>query len=254
MKFSKKFFLFYVYLIIFSLFNVSAYADADTWHFILAPYVWFTWDTGHLTTLNRKIDIDLTPKAITNALDSGFQLHFEANKGRVTWLVDPTYLEMSGSSRGALGTTTIKYKQALVDFGGFYRFNSYLINNSNSRLDVEGFLGGRYWYLESKILPPLSRAFTGDKKWLDPVVGGRLLYHIKDNWLFSLNGNIRGLNLISKFTWQLKAIALYNFNRYFGIGAGFQALYIDYKDGKGLTEFHLRKTTYGPMVGLVFSF
>jgi len=260
MKLNKIFFSLVFCAIGCCVLNISVYAatpindNADSWHFMIAPYAWVSWDTGNITILGRTAKIDMTPKDIANALDSALQLHLEANKNRFTFLLDTTYLELSDSSTGALGTTSMKFTQVLVDFGGFYRFKSYPIDNANNRLDLEGFFGGRYWHLKNELSLPINWSDTRSKKWLDPVVGGRLLYHIRNKWVLSLNGNIGGFGLISKFTWQAKALAMFKFNRYVGIGAGFHALYVNYEDGKNLTKFKLCKTTYGPMVGIAITF
>ncbi len=264
MKFNKIFFSLVFCVIGCCSLITSAYAaapyhcatnnNADSWHFMIAPYGWIAWDNGNITVLNRTAKIDMTPKDIMNSLDSGLQLHLEANKNKCTFMLDTTYMQLSDSSVSSLGTTKVKYTQVLVDFGAFYKFKSYPVNNCQNRLDVEGFFGGRYWYLKNEISLPINWSVNRSKKWLDPVVGGRLLYHIKNKWALSLNGNIGGFGLISNFTWQAKAIAVFKFNRYVGIGAGFHALYINYEDGKNLTKFKLRKTTYGPMAGIVITF
>ena len=264
MKFNKICFSLVFCVISCCILNTSVYAatpyhcamndNATPWHFMIAPYAWIAWDKGDITVLNRKATIDMTPKDTKNALDSGLQLHLEANKNRWTFLLDTTYLELSDSSTGALGTTTVNFKQVLVDFGEFYKFMSYPTDNANSRIDFEGFFGGRYWYLKNKISLPINWSDTRTKKWLDPVIGGRLLYYIRDSWVLSLNGNIGGFGLISNFTWQVKALAMFKFNRYIGIGVGFHALHVNYEDGTRLTKFKLRKTTYGPMAGIVITF
>ena len=96
--------------------------------------------------------------------------------------------------------------------------------------------------------------FTTRKNWLDPVIGARLIYNLNNKWLFSLHGDIGGFDLISKFTWELKLVGMYKFNRYLGVAAGFRAVDVDYKDGKGANEFRFNNVFYGPEVGIAVTF
>jgi len=234
--------------------NGAKVGNDDSWHFLVAPYGWMAWMQGNMTVKGNKSDIYTTPKDILNSLDVALEVHLEARKGNITYMLDPTYLKLSDKISNGIGSVEVTMKETLVDFGVYYRFMSLLTQGTNNYLTGETFVGGRYWNMDVDNKINTSITISQQKNWLDPVIGARFIYHINDKWRFSLHGDIGGFDLISKFTWELKLMGMYQFNRYIGIAAGFRAIGDDYKDGKGANEFRFDNVMYGPVAGITFTF
>ena len=251
----------------------SAYASGDSfscptptstpWKFIIAPYGWLPWINGDVTTGSNESHINMTPKDVLPNLDAVLELHMEARKGNWSFMLDPTYLKLSQSvDIGPFGgSADITMKQYIVDFGEYYKFASLAAGGSNNKLDIEGFVGGRYWYINNDLdfnlglpLPISIPSISVTKKWLDPVVGGRLSYRINDTWFFNLVGDVGGFGLVSHFTWEAKAMGIWQFSRYVGIAGGFRAIGVNYEDGQGSSKFQMDTVTYGPVLGITFVF
>ena len=219
-------------------------STGNGWNFMIAPYAWITWTNGNISTTNFDSSLNLTPQDIKNVLDSALMLHLEASKLKWTFIVDSVYFKLSKE----LSTAKFTFRQTTIDLGGFYQ----LMNQPfrMNRLTGQIYLGGRYWQMNTE----LSTLINQTQQWLDPIIGGRFVYHMRDKWQLIGYGDIGGFGWVSHFTWQLKALAFYKFNRYIGLSAGFRALKVNYSTGSNNTRFKYDAVTYGPLIGLIVTF
>lgn len=223
------------------------YSQSSDWNFMIAPYAWVTWTNGNVIINNLTSDINLTPEDIKNVLDSALMFHAEANKNKWTWMIDLVYFKLSAN----LSSNIFTFEQTNVDLGGFYQLMIKRLHQCH--LMGEIYAGGRYWHMKTE-LSSLSNLVNRTQEWLDPIIGFRLIYCIRDKWQLVGYGDIGGFGWVSHFTWQLRATAIYKFNPYIGLGAGFRALKVNYSTSDHNTKFKYDAVSYGPLIGIVFTF
>jgi len=128
-------------------------------------------------------------------------------------------------------------------------------------LIVEALGGARYQYLRTKVNlelagPLRDRSFEADesKSWVDPFVGGRIIWSPGEKWVTSLETDFGGFTVSSDFTFNIRAEAAYRINRWFFVNAGYRVLYTDYETGSGDEEFDYNLWVHGPFVGVGVEF
>ncbi len=107
-------------------------------------------------------------------------------------------------------------------------------------LDVDGPFG----------LPGLSQS----KTWLDPVVGARITWDLRNRWGFVVDGDVGGFGVASDLTWRVRATVGYRFSKLFSLHAGWVWIDTDYADGVGFDRFVWDVLQSGPVLAATFSF
>jgi hypothetical protein len=153
-------------------------------------------------------------------------------------------------------------------------WNSGILPGSGTALDL--YAGGRVWWQEAQAdfsvsgalagLGPLGLTFTkagtvsasGDVSWVDPVVGARLRHQFAPGWDLVVSGDVGGFGVGSKFSWQAIGALDFDFLRSKDVTwsgmVGYKALYVDYAQGSGLTQYEYNMTMYGPIFGVTARF
>jgi hypothetical protein len=162
------------------------------------------------------------------------------------------------SGRDELGPTHIDLtvRQALVDFGAFYR----LLDTREGgvpgvALDVYG--GGRYWSLDVDLDPRGQQSLRRSRDWVDPIVGARLIANLSERVFLVVGGDVGGFGVSSDLTWSALGLLGYRFQM-FGRDAamlwGYRAVGDDYSTGRGPQRFRWDVTMHGPVLGLDIRF
>jgi hypothetical protein len=124
----------------------------------------------------------------------------------------------------------------------------------DQRFSVDGFAGVRGFYVDSmlKLDPGVgpSISFGKSETWADPAAGGRVLYHLNQDWFVSAIGSVGGVNTRSNYFWDAYTGVGYAFNERYSAFMGFRIMKIDYKHGNFLFNAELK----GPVAGLNIHF
>ncbi len=74
----------------------------------------------------------------------------------------------------------------------------------------------------------------------------------------AVSGDIGGFDVGSKFSWQALAVLNYEFAKQGNISwnamLGYKALYVDYEQGSGLSQYEYKMTMHGPIFGITARF
>lgn len=226
-------------------------ADKD-WSFNLAPfYLWaFSIDGDQqIGPISQSVEVDFGD--ITDNLEMAFTAHFEAlHKSNWGFLIDFNYLDLENNETIPNGSTRkVDLDIPMVEISGLRRWHQ-----GEHAFDL--IAGLRYVEISNEI-SILGGGTLADasQDWLDPLIGGRWLWHMADNWTLVLRGDVGGLQVGSDFTWHtLGALEWKPFDLVSFI-AGYRALGIDYEDGNKQSKdyFHFDSTIHGPMFGVNFS-
>lgn len=260
--------------------SVEPVKGYDDWHFSGSLGLWCPAFQGDVGARGRTSDVDVTVlDELRNIglLEFAMDGRFEVDKGPWGLLTDVFYARASQSVTGQRNFDipildpppfTIKGR---ADVTGEYSVSdaalSYDVYASpclvaNMPEVTIGVLGGaRYTYIRTKVnlevdLPLRTLAFEADnsKGWVDPFVGGRVVWRLGDKWLTSLRTDFGGFGVSSDFMYNVDLEAVYKINKCFSVNAGIRALYTDYQTGSGKGTFKYNMWNYGPVVGLGMEF
>jgi hypothetical protein len=231
----------------------AATTSADTWQFIVTPYLWTAGQSGsaRIGTMISEQDVDASFSDLLSSLDWGAMATFEARKDRWGILADAFYIQLSHTSDpllgGDLGTARLEATNTLVEVAGAYR----AWENDTAFFDV--LLGVRYFHLSANIqlypskLLPAGRYASNSVDWTDGFVG------IRSKWTFAKEWSVLGYADVgtggSEYSYQLIAGLGWNISKTFEVDLGYRLLQEDYSK----TDFLYDMRTAGPYLGLSIS-
>lgn len=219
------------------------------WQFELSLYGWLS----AVSTTLRKGDVDTSTYMsfgdILHVLDFAGFLHLEAQHGKWGLFSELDYVKLSGSSQVRVPRIPLVrldagggLKETIAELGGMRSFDGDRVG-----FDILG--GARYIGMKvDATLGPLDMG--ADKDWVDPFVGGRLRFRLSEKWGMSLRGDAGGFGLGSDVTYNAAAVLRYQISKSVAMGIGYRYLDINY-DKNGL---NLDSTTYGPVIGVAYTF
>ncbi len=230
----------------------SGQDESGEWEFIIAPYVLFAGMDGE-SGIGRagSVPVSADFKDILDNLEFAGMIHLEANNGKWGGMMDLVVVNL-GSEKEIRPSGIFK---AEVEELILETFLSYRLGSKTRFVDV--FAGIRYWDIDVDL--SLSGDYVdaeigrGDD-WIDPVVGGRLIYYATEKLFLMGRADIGGFSVGSKFSWNLQAGLGYSFADWFSLVAQYRALDVDYEDGEKNDPGYFRfdTTTHGPLLGFVF--
>jgi opacity protein-like surface antigen len=214
--------------------------SGDTLRYSITPYLWATRMKGDIKAGRvPEMSMDMKFSDILDVLDFGFMTAVEIRKGRMGFLFDAMYMNLSDSAdvRSANGAVSVsaeaEVKQTMLAFAAAWR-----VLEERAALDVVG--GLRYSKIDVDVDidvrlfggPSGSVGRSGDKDWVDPYLGLRLIVPVAGG--LSLVGYVDagGFGVGSDFTWQGLAGLEYALSESFIATFGYRYLKVDYdKDG-----------------------
>jgi hypothetical protein len=265
--------------------------EHQDWWFGASLYVWMQGTQGTVRSGETEIRLDGTFLDYLDHADSfgAFFGRFEARKRRFGGYIDFTYgvigvdIDVGPLTSGAVTlpqvTGEFTATQAYTDFVGFYRAFEKSFGDAprdgyrrgREALSVDILAGARYTHLKSelklsangpltiKVGPiEITRALPGVEiedttNLVDPIVGGRVIYDLSNDFTLSASGDVGGFGVSSDLTWSALGLVDYRFDM-FGqpsdFYVGYRALHIRYTDG----SFKYDVTALGPIFGLRINF
>jgi len=231
-----------------------ASANGSTWKFSLTPYAWLIAMDTKATVRNYTADSKISFSDIFRDMNFAGQVHFEAQKGKWGFFIDPTYLKLSQNGTLRDGRDIrLQVEQWLIEFGGTYQLGKWPIDEKGKRsITVDALGGGRFWYLSANLDTSSNLNPSKTAQWIDPIIGARLNADITEKIIFNLRGDIGGFGVGSDFSWNAQGIFGYRFTKDITGLLGYRALYVDYKTGTSSVRYNA--TIHGPVMGLSFAF
>jgi hypothetical protein len=91
--------------------------------------------------------------------------------------------------------------------------------------------------------------------WIDPVIGGRILQDVAEDWFLTARGDVGGLGVGSEISWNVQGGVGYEVADWFSLMLINRALGVDFEnDEEGVDFLAYDATTHGPLIGFVFHF
>jgi hypothetical protein len=212
--------------------------DSSDWQFEITPYLWATKMDGDVKAGPLpKVHVDMKFSDILDNLDFGFMTAFEARKDRWGILFDGMYMKVSDSVTAGMSNIGLKVKgsmrveQSLIAGAAAYR-----VVEENVPVDVV--VGMRYNKIseDTKIEGSVPGAtailrHSGDKDWVDPYIGTRVIYPINAKWNAIGYLDVGGFGVGSDFTWQGLAGLNYTYSKSVTANFGYRYMKVDYDKG-----------------------
>ena len=238
-------------------------ALADEWQFEATPYIFAT-----------SIDVDVGVGPINTEIDAGFDDildnleftlmgEFEARNDRLILAFDAAYLKLgknkSSSLSGPAGRNRVDGAASITsDELIFQPTIGYRMLDEKTKFDA--FFAVRYTKLESEVeiniattvpsFPGGSRTSKTDKDWVDPVIGGRLIWPFAEQWSFVGIADVGGFGAGSDLTYQGIALVKWQFSDVLSAKAGYRLLYQDFEEDAFRWEVTYRGFILG--LGIIF--
>jgi hypothetical protein len=213
--------------------TAPAAAMNDQWHFVAAPYMWFTGINGDVTVADQLVvPIDTSFSEIWENLDIALQGHFEARKNRMGLGVDVIWVNLGAPLAVRVpGEVTVDVRQLVAEGFGFYRVLAGGGEENPSHLDAV--VGVRYTGFRTRLV--LERDGEGgetdfrEQSWVD-LLGG-FKFRVPLGSRFAILGRTDLAFLGSNLTWNLEGDVAFRASYHWGVGLGWRHLDIDYDNG-----------------------
>jgi hypothetical protein len=251
----------------------------DGWRFLIAPYIWLTAIQGHAEgKRGNKVDINVDLGDVIHLIDNIkfiFMGRIEIEKGRWGFIFDGAYLKLGGSEdivairdtrfpilvpptvpiQGNVEMTMeMSIMQAALSYD-VYRSTKFV--GKKPELTIEAMAGARYTYLRNRLeseaagfLTANQRMIDKSKNWIDPIIGGRLLWNPHKNWQVNFEADIGGFGAGSDFSSNLNVGVFYRITDWLLLWGGYRGLYTNYDKN----HFKFDAWIHGPYLGLGFEF
>ncbi len=145
--------------------------------------------------------MDIVPQ-----LHFAFAAHVEATRREWTGFLDLLYMSVGQSETHGGIPVSLGLQQGLFEFGGTYRLGPVSLGRAG-RLTFEPLAGGRFIWVHGSLGFP-NQKVSDSASVIDPMVGGRITYHITDTVALWFRGDVAGFGISdsqTKLTYNLIA-------------------------------------------------
>lgn len=230
---------------------LPALAQDPAWDFSATVYGWVPGLDATVETPFGDVASGAAKGDVIDNLDMAFFTTFEARRDRWGILVDVVYAKLSTDKDTPFGAlfseADIKMEMSAVSAYGLYR--SY---ESDHLLADVGF-GVRAFGLDldTRLKPGslAERNFGGDKTWALPLVAGRFIVPINDQW-FATAFFDYGKTDDATSTWQGVATVGYRINDRWTVQAGYRQMDLQQEVAGRDADIKLK----GPVIGVNYRF
>ena len=221
--------------------------SADAWRFQLTPYVWMTGLDGSVRPFRGAptVDVNKSFSDILENLDAAAFVNGTARKGSYVLQGDFSYAATSDKAALPLGLSAhAKIRQTSLTMTGGHNWAL----SPESSFDLMA--GFRLWQIRAEVNVPGVASAQSNTSFVDPVVAARWRYDIAPRWSSLLYADMGGLDVGSKFTWQVHASVNYQVKENIFVSVGYRHLSVDYRDNGKRLDF----SQSGPIVGATLRF
>lgn len=238
---------------------VTAIDAPPVCHLRFSIPAWLPEVHGAAIVRGREAPVNITTRKMFESVEDlnfVFAGRVEADVERWGILAEGIYLNLSESSDfvGDRINVTTGVEQAIAEAAMTYDLLA--PTDDASDVSAEILAGARYWLVGSDgvtVTGPRGRSVTtsGNRQWVDPIVGGRIAAPLSEAILMRLRADVGGFGAASDFTWNIEAVGEYRCSDCCGLQLGYRVLDVDYARGDG---FAYDVNYRGPIAMLTFDF
>ncbi len=221
--------------------------DSDKWTFDVVPYLW-------AASLDVETSLPSTPPGVDRfdtRISAGAMFAAQARYRSVGLFVDFAWLRLDTEALNpgpAFSAVGLKSDFIHVTAALTYRLPL------TGKFHAEVLAGARLWNVnedlvfQSGVLPGFTS--SGDKTWVDPVIGAALSYDLSKRWFVAGKGTVGGFGVSTDLAWEVFGGVGYRFTDWCSATVGYRYLHEDYsRDG-----FSFNLDAHGFLVGFGFHF
>ena len=239
------------------------------WEIRLMPYFWLPSMKADSTINGVTGTVDLSEQDVLDDLEFTAMGRMEAWKDKWGLSFDGVFMNLGASEsfqgRRASADAAADVRLGMADFALMNRlFEKSFGDNNQQKLTFEPYGGLRYGYLRQKVdlnvdiprLGSVGQTFGTSEDWVEPFVGGRLIWDLNDKVALNVRGDAGGFGIgsASDLTWQIVGGMDYKFTKNIILNAGYRYVDLDYSHGSGSDEFGIHLKAQGPIIGLTILF
>lgn len=234
----------------------STAAMDGEWHFIIAPYMWFSGIQGDLSVANLPpVEVDAPFSDIVKDLDLALDVHFDARKDRFGLGADVVWsnLGIPVAEDAEIADFNVDVRQLITEGFVYYRAASGGPAENPAHLDV--LMGVRYTGTRSR-LQAQGAGIEYDSNWVelswvDLLAGLRFRAPLGSRMAILARADIAGLG--SQVTWNLEGDLAFRASAHWVLGAGWRYLDIDYEEGEGIDRRAFQLAYSGPRLWVAYA-
>jgi hypothetical protein len=221
-------------------------ANDDSWHFIIAPYLWFPGIHGTVGALGHDASIHVSGSDVLSHFDFGLMGAFQASKDRLVFPVDFMWVRL-GDTKGIPEETELGQTSFTVHLTELIlspKFGYRVIDGEKFKADI--LAGIRYWHLgQSLTLNPSGVNRSPSANWVDGLFGSRLELALSPKVAITVAGDVGGGD--SALDYQAVGLLGYRIKPSIALQLGWRYLYDNYR---GDHQFIFDAVQTGPVLGL----
>jgi len=229
----------------------AASAPGKDWQVTVAPYFWMartkmSLDVGQFS---RSTTIDFTD--VVPNLHGAIAAHAEGTWRQWTGFVDLFYVSMGQSEPKDGVSVSTNIQELFFEFGATYRLPAVSLGKAGS-LTFEPLFGGRFMWVDASLGFP-NQKVSDSGSVIDPMIGGRIAWHITDAWSLWFRGDVAGFDISdsqSQLTYNLLGGVEWRFGPAASALIGFRYLNIDLEKDGGRRTFNADIEMFGPFLGV----
>ncbi len=222
----------------------NAQAESEWKHTLVPLYLWGAGIEGTSQIGPVAAPISIEFKDALENLDTALTVHYEANKGKLGFMVDYFHLSLAPESSLPNGApVSVNLTNNIWELGMIYR------PDNAKGLEVLYGLRGMEVNLDASIGPSPEKTLA-DRDWIDVFVGLRKNFALSDKVSFMARGDIGTGD--SDLVWNASLLFDYRFNKTVSMLGGYRWLDYDYETGSGREHFSYDVTYQGPAIALRF--
>ena len=233
----------------------GASAETEKWKFRLGPYLWaprmkMTLDVSEVIRSTTIDFVDIVPQ-----LHFAFGAQAEATVGKWTAFGDLLYMSVGQSETQDGISVSTNVQLLFFEFGATYRLGPVSLGRAGW-LTVEPLAGGRFIWMDVSLGFP-NRKVSDSASVIDPIVGGRITYHITNTLQIWFRGDVGGFGISdnqTELTYNLIAGLNWRFADRWSAFAGWRYMDIDLEKNGGRRTFNADVSMSGPFLGLSLDF
>ncbi len=223
-------------------------ADDDSWHFIIAPYLWFPGIHGTVGALGHDASIHVSGSDVLSHFNFGLMGAFQASKDRLVFPVEFMWVRI-GVTKGTpeeneFGQTS--FTVHLTELILSPKFGYTVIDGKKFKADI--LAGIRYWHLGTSLtLNPSGFNRSPSANWVDGLFGSRLELALSPKAAITVAGDVGGGD--SALDYQAVGLLGYKVKPSIALQLGWRYLYDNYR---GDHQFIFDVVETGPVLGLTW--
>jgi opacity protein-like surface antigen len=226
-------------------------ADTQDWAFSVAPYLWVAGIEAETSLPDLPSSTPPAASRFDTRISGGALISATARYRSVGLWFDFAWLRLDTES------TSPGPAFSAVDLQSDFIHSTMALSY---RLPLEGRLhadllaGGRLWYVNeeitaaSNVLPGFNA--SGDKTWMDPILGADLRYDLTERWSLITKGTFGGFDVAADLAWEVMGGVSYRFSDSCSAALGYRFLHEDYSHDR----FTFNTDIQGFILGVGFHF